>query len=103
MAVHYVTVASGTTASSAVMVDRGDRAVALAVSSHAALGWHLAFQATAGGPWLRLATAGTVTPVFSGAAGAWGVVPYPPTGAVRIETSAAVSATTSCALTEVLR
>ena len=38
---------------------------------------------------------------FAGANGGWGLVPYRPNVAVRIETGAAVSATTSFALIEV--
>jgi len=76
------------------------------VSSHAALLWFASFQATPGGAFLRAldpwsSISGAV--VANVGTAAWGLVPYPPSTTVRIETSAAVSATTSFQLVEVVR
>jgi hypothetical protein len=73
------------------------------VSSHSQLWWYASFQPTPGGAFLRF-----VDPwgAFSGALvasaiGGWGLCSHPPSTVVRIETNAAVSATTSFALVEV--
>src|SRR5262245_24107246 len=104
MAQQFGIVASGTTASSAFTI-RSDRPLALAISSHAALGWHVAFQTVTSGVFLRTAlpATGAVTAAFSGSGGAIGLAQYPPSAVCRIETSATVSATTSFSLIELSR
>ena len=105
MAVQFGTITSGTTASSAFTLSATDRALLIGVSSHAALIWFASFQGTPGGPFLRSldpwsSISGAVLAVANGG---WGTIAYPPSTQVRIETSAAVSATTSFALVEVVR
>ncbi len=90
--------------SSAFTLAATDRALLVGVSSAAANTWYAAFQPIIGGAWLRYLdpwSSVTSQAMFSGTNGAWGVVVYPPSSQVRIETSAAVSATTSFALIEV--
>ena len=107
----YGTVASGQSVSSAFVLFNSDRALAVAVSSHALLSWFASFTATAStagvtpsflryaDPWSAL-SGGAMFTGFAG--GGWGVVATPPAQLVRIETSAAVSATTSFFLIEVV-
>ena len=102
--VQYGTVPSGTTASSTFVLSATDRPLLIGVSSHVAVTWFAALQAVPNGPWLRFADPWSNVQsqaFFAGANGGWGLVPYRPNVAVRIETGAAVSATTSLALIEV--
>jgi len=96
MAVQFGTIVNGQTVSSAFTLAASDRVLVVGVSSHAALLWYASFQGTPGGPFLRYldpyVTSGTL---FAGTGGAWAPCHYPPSTVVRIETSAAVSATTS--------
>ncbi len=66
------------------------------------MGWRLASQGMAGGPFLPIvldtATARTVTSLSSGA---WLYYASVPTATLRIETSSAMTATTSVQLVEV--
>src|SRR5262245_13273048 len=105
MAIQYGTIVSGQSVSSAFELRSSERALAIGISSHAALSWYAAFQPTAGGPWLRyIDLTGTASgAAFVGNGGGWGIVAWPPTTSVRIETSAAVGATTSVCLVEVVR
>jgi hypothetical protein len=79
-----------------------DRALLVGINSHSSLLWYASFSVTSGGTFVRYidpwATSGTLLGV---AGGGWGTIQYPPTTFVRLETSAAVSATTSFALVEV--
>jgi hypothetical protein len=105
MAVQFGVVNSGTTASSAFVLSATDRTLVVGVSSHAALLWYASFANVATGPFLRYldpwsSVSGALLAV---AGGGFGTIPYPPTTTVRIETSAAVSATTSVQLVEVVR
>src|SRR5262245_58514501 len=72
MAVQWLTFNSGTIASSPAVLTQANRTLLVGVAS---------FQASPGAPFLRPVFAGNLgpTPVFSGAAGAWGVVQYVPT------------------------
>lgn len=92
--------------SSEFMLRSGAPTVLLYVGSHAARGWHLAFRPTDDGPWTRVVTdpgAGT-SYVFSGVGPAWGVLPYPPAGRLRVEvTPASLLAVTSVTLLETPR
>ena len=102
MAVQFGTIVNGQTVSSAFTLSCTDRVLVVGVSSHAQLNWFAAFQTVPGGPFLRYfdpwsATSGAV---YSGALGGWGQIPYSPGNQVRIETSGAVSATTSFQLVE---
>jgi hypothetical protein len=105
VAVFFGTVANGQTVSSAFSLNATDRALLVGVSSHAALIWFAAFQTVPGGPFVRSidpwsAISGAV---LAGTGGGWGYVPFCPSNQVRIETSAAVSATTSFQLVEAVR
>jgi hypothetical protein len=103
--VQFGTVANGQTVSSAFQLAASDRVLLVGINSHAALQWFASFQGTPGGPFLRYldpwsSVSGAVLAVANGG---WGFVAYPPSTVVRIETSAAVSATTSLQLVEVCR
>ena len=104
MAVQFGTVANGQTVSSAFVLSATDRALLVGISSHAAGPiWFASFANVAAGPFLRYfdpwsSISGAVLAVGGGG---FGVIQYPPTTVCRIETSAAVSATTSFQLVEV--
>lgn len=100
----HLTVANGAAVSSSFIIERADRAIAIAVPSHAAIGWFVAFAAqVSGAAFLRLGShTGMWSSVFSGSGGAWTVV-EPATGFARIETSGNVSATMSVMVVPVLR
>src|SRR5262245_42770774 len=104
MAVQYGTIVSGQSVSSAFELRSSERSLLIGVSSHANLQWYAAFPATAGGTFLRFIDPwASNSGAFLAGNGGWGFVQCPPSTTVRIETSAAVSATTSFALVEVLR
>jgi hypothetical protein len=105
MAVAFGTIANGQSVSSAFTLQSTDRALLVGVSSHVALQWFAAFQVVPGGPFLRYLDPWTTNSngAFLVAAGGWGLVDYRPTTATRIETSAALSATTSLCLIEAAR
>lgn len=105
MAITFVTVNSGATASAAVAVTQSERTLLVGVASLAANGWFPAFQAAVGGAYLRVApTPGTAAvAVFSGASGGWGTLVYPPGGSMRLETATALTTTTSVAVLTVPR
>ena len=105
MAVQFGTIVSGQTVSSAFTLAATDRTLLVGVSSHAAVLWFASFANTTTGPFLKYldpwsSVSGAVLAV---AGGGWGTIPYPPTTVCRIETSAAVSATTSFQLVEAVR
>jgi hypothetical protein len=104
MSVQFGTIVSGQTVSSALSLNRANRVVYVGISSHAAMAWYLT-AAVDGGPFLKpvldQALGGNPLAVFSGTGGAWGLVPYPPTSTVRLESASAVSATTSFTIVEV--
>lgn len=54
MAVDFLSIASGTSTSSAFVIERSDRALWTFVGSHAALGWRLTFAPTLAGPFVPL-------------------------------------------------
>jgi hypothetical protein len=102
MAVAFGTIVNGQSVSSAFELKSTDKALLVGISSHAALLFYASFAVTSGGTFVRFldpwATSGCLLGV---AGGGWGTVQYPPTTFVRIEASAAVSATTSFSLVEV--
>jgi hypothetical protein len=102
MAIFFGTVVNGQIVSSAFTLAATDRALLVGVSSHALLQWYVSFQTTPGGPFIRFLDnwSSVSGAVFAGANGGWGHVPYCPANQVRIETSAAVSATTSFQIIE---
>jgi hypothetical protein len=102
VAVQYGAIPSGTSASSAFALSDTSRALLVGVSSHSTLWWYASFQATPTGPWIRYVdTWGAFSgALVGGTGGAWGLCSHPPSALVRIETSAAVSATTSFCLIE---
>jgi hypothetical protein len=83
----------------AFLIERSDRTLWCFVSSHAALGWRLAFAPSSAGPFAAVAldAAGNTYP-FSGSGGRWFLAAFPwaPTPWARLETSGATSAVTSC-------
>jgi hypothetical protein len=99
----YGSVTAGTTASSAFTLRASDRPLLVGVSSHATLGWFVSFAVTPDGPFIRycdmLNSTGSYA-LFWGAGGGWGVIPYPPTGTLRLETTGAAAAVTSFTLIE---
>ena len=105
MAVQFGTIANGQTVSSAFTLSCTDRVLVVGISSHAQLIWFASFQTVPGGPFLRsIDPWSTVSgAILATANGGWGYAPYCPSTQVRIETSAAVSATTSFQLVEVVR
>lgn len=103
MATH-LTVASGFAVSSAFTC-RGDRPVAVFLAtSHAAIGWHVAWSPDNGTTFYREATPGTAASVVwsGGVPGTW-VREFPAASLGRIETSAAVSVTTSLRIVDLNR
>jgi hypothetical protein len=101
--VTYGVVNSGTSASSAFTLRANARCLVIGVNSAAPVNWYAAFPAVQGGGFLRYTDpwASNSGAFFAGTAG-WGLVAYP-SDVVRIETSAALTATTSFAIVEVTR
>jgi hypothetical protein len=104
--IQFGTIVTGQTVSSAFELRATDRSLLVGINSHAALIWYAAFQATPGGPFLRFfdpwsAVSGAL--LAGVGMGGWGMIPSPPATTVRIETSAAVSATTSFQLVEAVQ
>jgi hypothetical protein len=105
MSVIFGNVVNGQSVSSAFTLGATDRCLLVAVSSHAALGWFASFQLPTG-DWLRSRDPWSncqSQSLFFGSGGGVGLVPYCAGQQVRIETSAAVSATTSFCLIETCR
>jgi hypothetical protein len=106
MSVQFGSVQSGFSVSSTVSLGRANRTVYIQVASYGAQGWFAAF-ANNGGPYARPvldgAAFGVAYPVWTGTAGGWGLVPYPPTATMRVEAASNVTATVSFCVVEVPR
>jgi hypothetical protein len=106
MAVVFGTIANGQSVSSAFTLQSTDRALLVAVSSHAVLQWFASFQITPGAAFVRYLDPWTTNSngaFMVAAGGGVGLVDYRPAPTMRIETSAGVSATTSFCLIEAAR
>lgn len=104
MAVFNGTILSGQTVSSAFELRSTDRSLAVAVSSTAGVLWYASFALSPAGPFLRFPdpwSGITSQALVASAIGGWGVLENVPTTSVRLETNAAVTATTSFALIEI--
>jgi len=100
----FGSVVNGQTVSSAFELKSTEHALLVGISSHSSLLWYSSFQGTPGGPFIRFIDPWAASGCLLGVSGGgWGTCQYPPTTTVRIETSAAVSATTSFQLVEVVR
>jgi hypothetical protein len=76
----------------------------IGVGSHTPIKWFASFALTTDGPFLRFAdpwSAVASQALYAGGTGGCGFLQYAPTSVVRIETSAAATATTSFVIVEV--
>jgi hypothetical protein len=105
MSVMYGSVQSGFAVSSSFMLGRANRLVYVNVGSYAPMAWYATFTIDGAGqyarPVLDQAAQGFASAIFSGTNAGFGLVPYPPTATMRIETATNVTATTSFAIIEV--
>jgi hypothetical protein len=105
MSVQFGTVMSGFAVSSSFSLGRANRVLYVNVASHQGMAWYATFTVDGASqfarPVLDQAALGFASAIFSGTNGGFGLVPWPPTGTVRIETATNVIATTSFALVEV--
>jgi hypothetical protein len=105
MSVQYGSVQSGFNVSSSFVLSRANRVLYASVASYAPMAWYATFTVDGAAqfarPVLDQAAQGFASAIFSGTNGGFGLVPYPPTATVRIETATNVTVTTSFALIEV--